>query len=124
MIQPTTPKERKRLDHDLAILIKFVDIYCRRKHTTRQRQPFQFGLFDVKSVYRGDLRLCPGCSKLLCHAITKRTHCPINPKPACKHCPEHCYHPKYRQQIRKVMAYSGRHLVLTGRVDYLLHLLF
>jgi len=41
----------------------------------------------------------------------------------CKHCPEHCYAPRYRAQIREVMRYSGPRLVLRGRLDYLWHLL-
>jgi hypothetical protein len=48
----------------------------------------------------------------------------MNPKPMCKHCPNHCYHPTYRAKIREVMQFSGRKLLLGGRVDYLLHLLF
>ena len=54
----------------------------------------------------------------------KRSRCPLDPKPACKHCPVHCYHPTYRQNIREVMRYSGRRLVLSGRLDMLYHLLF
>jgi hypothetical protein len=34
------------------------------------------------------------------------------------------YHPQYWQRIREVMKYSGRKLVLSGRLDYLYHLLF
>jgi hypothetical protein len=48
----------------------------------------------------------------------------MDPKPACKHCPQHCYAPRYRDEIREVMRYSGRKLVMSGRVDYLVHLLF
>jgi hypothetical protein len=48
----------------------------------------------------------------------------MDPKPACKHCPSHCYHPDYRKRIREVMRYSGRNMVLGGRLDYLYHLLF
>lgn len=39
----------------------------------------------------------------------------------CKHCPDHCYYPTYREQIRKVMAFSGRQMVVRGRLDYLDH---
>jgi hypothetical protein len=48
----------------------------------------------------------------------------MHPKPACKHCPAHCYHPTYRARIREVMKFSGRKMLLGGRLDYLFHLLF
>ena len=64
-------------------------------------------------------QLCPACRKLLAHAFVQRSHCPLDPKPACKKCPTHCYAPKYRAQIREVMKYSGRRLGLRGRLDYL-----
>jgi len=68
--------------------------------------------------------LCPECTRLLAHAWTKRSTCPLHPKPACKHCPTHCYHPTYRKQISRVMRESGKRLVLHGRLDYIFKLLF
>jgi len=68
--------------------------------------------------------LCPACARLLAHAMTKRTHCPMDPKPACKHCSKHCYNPVYREQIQRIMKYSGRKLLLSGRLDYLVRMLF
>ena len=62
---------------------------------------------DVQAIAGRAVNLCPECMKLLTHAFIKRTHCPMNPKPACKHCPSHCYHPTYRAQIREVMRFSG-----------------
>jgi hypothetical protein len=79
---------------------------------------------DVAGVHGRPLELCPDCAKLAAHAFAKRMQCPLDPKPDCKHCPQHCYADKYRRQIREVMRYSGRRLVLSGRLDYLLHLLF
>ncbi len=84
----------------------------------------QLKTHDVTTLARGKLTLCADCTRLLAHALVKRSHCPLDPKPACKHCPQHCYHPKYRAAIREVMRYSGRRLVLSGRLDYFIHLLF
>lgn len=56
--------------------------------------------------------------------VTTRSTYPMNPKPMCKHCPRHCYHPRYRQAMREIMRYSGRGMVLSGRFDYLFHLFF
>jgi hypothetical protein len=68
--------------------------------------------------------LCENCSKLLAHSFFKRLHCPMDPKPACKHCPDHCYQARYRQEIRRVMRYSGWAMIRRGRLDLLWHMLF
>lgn len=110
---------------DLFILVKFIEVYCHDLHAdVSELQDFELKTHNLKELTRKQPRLCPGCRKLLAHALTMRTTCPMNPKPTCKHCPKHCYHPRYRQQIRDVMKYSGRKLVLRGRIDYLIHLLF
>lgn len=113
-----------RLERDLRMLVRFVAIYCRRRHRDARKTPARMKSFDIAVLAGEEIELCPSCVELLTHALVKRAHCPMNPKPACKHCPSHCYHPKYRSQIQEVMRFSGRHIVLTGRLDYLFHLLF
>lgn len=109
---------------DLKTLALFIDLYCRGKHADQPRTAASLRTHDVAAIAGKTIVLCPECAKLLAHAFVKRTHCPMDPKPMCKHCPNHCYHPNYRAQIREVMAYSGRKMVLGGRLDYLFHLLF
>ena len=77
----------------------------------------------MTAIHGKPLHLCAACTKLLSHSFVKRRSCPLDPKPACKRCPTHCYAPFYRAQIREVMKVSGRKFVLRGRLDYLLHLL-
>jgi len=108
---------------DMKTLARFVDVYCRAHHADAVQSPVRLKGFDLDAIAGKPLALCPQCSKLLSHAFVKRSVCPMDPKPACKHCPNHCYHPTYRRQIREVMKDSGRRLVLHGRLDYLLHLL-
>ena len=109
---------------DLKTLALFIDLYCRHKHAGAERTPVDLRTHDVAAIAGKTIVLCPECTKLLAHALVKRTHCPMDPKPMCKHCPNHCYHPTYRQQIREVMKFSGRKMVFGGRLDYLFHLLF
>lgn len=109
---------------DLKTLALFIDLYCRHKHAGAERAPVDLRTHDVAAIAGKTIVLCPECTKLLAHALVKRTHCPMDPKPMCKHCPNHCYHPTYRQQIREVMKFSGRKMVFGGRLDYLFHLLF
>ncbi len=112
----------KGLRRDLKVLAKFVALYCKHKHKGVTVGPSGLKAFDVEDIAGRPVQLCSECSKLLAHAFVKRSVCPFDPKPACKHCTQHCYHPKYREQMRTVMKYSGRRLVLSGRLDYLFHL--
>ncbi len=109
---------------DLKTLALFIRIYCKKKHPDAPKAEVQLKTHDVQDIAGAPMELCPECTKLLAHAFVKRSRCPMDPKPACKHCPNHCYHPDYRARIREVMKFSGKHLVLTGRLDYLFHLLF
>ncbi len=119
------PAKRDRvLRRDLRTLARFIETYCTHAHPGVLKRAVHLKRQDVEAVAGHAVPLCPSCTKLLTHAFTKRQACPMNPKPACKHCPNHCYHPEYREKIREVMRFSGMKLLLTGRLDYLLHLLF
>jgi hypothetical protein len=109
---------------DLRTLACFINVYCRHKHSDAPKAKSELKTHDVTLIAGEEVMLCPECQRLLAHAFTKRSHCPMDPKTACKHCPNHCYHPSYRAQIREVMKFSGRKLLLSGRLDYLYHLLF
>ncbi|WP_028318535.1 nitrous oxide-stimulated promoter family protein [Desulfobulbus elongatus] len=68
--------------------------------------------------------LCEDCRQLLAYARKRLHHCPFQDrKPTCGKCPIHCYAPGKREQIRAVMRYSGRRLLLSHPVLALLHLL-
>ena len=112
------------LDKDLRTLALFISLYCRYRHQGDERTEVFLKTHDVAAIAGRHIQLCAQCQKLLTHAFVKRSHCPLNPKPACKHCPQHCYHPTYRAQIREVMKFSGRKMLFAGRLDYLFHLLF
>jgi len=113
-----------QLERDLQTLATFIRVYCLHQHGDALKHIVHVKGHDVAKLTGGPLVLCPACADLLAHAFAKRSACPHHPKPACKHCPRHCYHPSYRARIREVMKFSGRHLVLSGRFDLLLHFLF
>ncbi len=114
----------RELKRDLKTLGRFIDVYCRHRHQNVPKSPVCLKTHDVEAIVGRSLRLCAQCAKLLAHAFTKRSNCPLEPKPACRHCPQHCYHCEWRLRIQEVMKYSGMRLVLSGRIDYLYHLLF
>jgi len=108
---------------DLRTLARFLDLYCRCRHPAAGKETVTISGFDVNAIARKDVSLCADCARLLTHAFVKRSRCPMDPKPACKRCVKHCYHPAYREKIREVMRFSGTRLLLTGRLDYLFHFL-
>ena len=112
----------RKLRRDLKTLARFVQVYCKGQHGDAVCDPFTLKLVDMDALWGRPLPLCAACRKLLAHAFVMRINCPYDPKPACKKCPTHCYEPNYRKQIREVMRYSGRRLVLSGRLDYLFRL--
>jgi len=116
--------ERRRLERDLQSLVRFIEVYCRHRHAGESKRPVDLKHHDVTALAGRPVHLCPDCTKLITHAFTKRSNCPLRPKPQCKHCPSHCYHPTYRKKIQEVMRFSGMKIVMSGRLDYLLHLLF
>ena len=114
----------RRMRRDLHVLARMIGVYCRDQHEGLAKTGIRWKGHDIEAIVGSDVVLCPACGKLLMHALMKRSMCPLDPKPSYKNCTEHCYHPAYRERIRDVMKYSGRKLVLSGRIDYLLHLLF
>ncbi len=125
LARPEPPDAQHRTLHkDLKTLAKFVDVYCRHQHPGVLKRPVAMKHLDVTALMGRTIHLCPSCTRLVTHAMIKRTSCPLDPKPQCKHCTSHCYHPTYRRKIQEVMRFSGMKLVLSGRLDYLLHLFF
>lgn len=114
----------RQLRRDLRTVARFVEVYCHGRHPDALKRAFWLPKWDVVAMIGRCPRLCDACRRLLAHAFVKRIHCPMDPKPACKHCPTHCYHPAHRETIRQVMKYAGPRLILRGRLDYLYHMFF
>ena len=100
---PTDQATDRKLRRDLRTLVQFVEIYSRDHHPQAVSVPMTTKLVNLQDLTGRSVDLCPDCAKLLAHAVVKRCVCLRDPKPACKHCPSHCYHPTYRSQIRRVM---------------------
>lgn len=111
----------KHIIKDARTLAMFVRVYCRRNHTGAEKAAFTYKGRNIDGLHLPALELCDDCTKLLNHGIAKRALCPMDPKPMCKKCPNHCYHPAYRDRMREVMKFSGIHLAKRGRLDMLIH---
>jgi len=105
---------------DVKVLVDFVRVYCHVRHDRSLRAPFDLPP-ELRHRYSRGVELCPDCAGLLAHGIQKRRTCPLNPKPSCKQCRVHCYSKEYRAKIREVMGFSGRRMIMRGRLDYLWH---
>ena len=104
---------------DIRLIGKFVEVYCAGRHGSQDRLPFALPA-DL-----GTRQLCPECARFMAYAVARRIKCPLEAeKPSCKHCRIHCYAREQRGKVREIMAYSGRKLIMRGRLDYLWHYLF
>jgi hypothetical protein len=74
-----------------------------------------------RSVHGGN-ELCNDCGELRDYAMKRIEKCVFGAdKPACKECPVHCYSPKRREEIRKVMRFSGPRMIFRHPVMAIMH---
>ena len=112
----TISRQQKK---DIRLIGKFVQLYCAGHHRAAQCSPvtLPMGL--------GERSLCPECASFLEYAVSKRLKCPLEAeKPTCKQCRIHCYDRLRREKVREIMSYSGRRLMMRGRLDYVWHYFF
>jgi hypothetical protein len=121
MLMPTVVDDIVK--RDLKTLATFITIYCQHQHPDAEKNLITMPQHDITAIAGKEIHLCGECRKLLLHAFVKRCNCPLDPKPMCKHCPVHCYAASYRAKIQEVMRFSGKKIVMGGRIDQLLHLL-
>lgn len=90
MLQKT---ERKR-EREKRIVQLMIRLYCQKHHGSRTQ-------------------LCAECQALADYALQRSQHCPfIETKTFCSNCRVHCYRPEMREQIRRVMRFSGPRMLL------------
>jgi hypothetical protein len=114
-MEQRTKAEKK----EMGVLVNFVRIFCGAKHGDRLEAKV-----EVREVSGSRTHLCRECAELLEYAMEKLRRCPLSPKPSCRKCHIHCYGKEQRTRIREIMAFSGRRMILRGRLDYLCHYLF
>lgn len=103
---------------DISIISRFTQVWC-AGHNHKERRTVLLPA-NIKPV-----ELCADCSCFVQYATLKRFKCPLEAeKPSCKHCRIHCYAPEQRALVKKIMAWSGRRMIMRGRLDYLWHYLF
>jgi len=77
-----------------------------------------------RHVHRKKPVPCIECTKLLEYALNKIDHCTYRElKPVCSRCRIHCYRSIMREEIKKVMRYSGPRMLLFHPIPGILHLI-
>ena len=83
---------------------KLISLYCEKKHKMSGKA------------------LCLECQDLLEYSHQRLDRCQYQEdKPTCRKCPVHCYNPTKREEIRRVMRFSGPRLALRAPMDWIRH---
>jgi Rieske Fe-S protein len=94
----------KIIDREKRTIAFMIRLYCR--HRLHQQEPSE--------EYRA---LIDYCQHRLDHCRWQ------DEKPACKHCPCHCYAPAQRECVRQIMRWTGPRMILYAPLEVLRHLL-
>ena len=84
------PKEQNRIDiekrirRDVAVLARFIRIFCDNKHSENSKSPVRAKGRTGEFLNDVSVELCDDCTKLLLHGAGKRITCPYDLKPRCK----------------------------------------
>jgi len=109
----------REMKKDIRLIGKFVEVYCSGKHPEMEKSPLML------PENLGRRRICSECASFMNYAVERRLKCPLEAeKPSCKKCRIHCYAGEQRAKVKEIMAYSGRRLMMRGRVDYVWHYYF
>ena len=80
-------------EREKRMVSRMILLYCRKNHNTPGG-------------------LCPQCRKLDDYARARSEHCPfMETKTFCSNCRVHCYRSEMREEIRKVMRFSGPRMI-------------
>ncbi len=102
----------EKVDMDVKVLNLFIQVYCEKKHGSAEKFPWE------PSEKLQDLGLlpppllCKDCLGLIEYSVNRRRLCPLDPKPTCRNGEIHCYQSDYRDRIREVMRFSGKHFLV------------
>ena len=92
-----------RMQREAKTIKVMIGIYCRHNH--------QLNVSD-----------CPECNEIQNYALERLKYCPYQEgKTSCNNCPIHCYKPGIKDDVKRVMRYSGPRMVLRHPILTLFH---
>ena len=90
--QKKANKNRVQKEADTVRIM--IDMYCKGNHSS-------------------NVVFCKECEELATYAESRALNCKFgNKKPVCGKCKIHCYKPSMREEIKKVMRYSGPRMII------------
>ena len=96
-------RTQDKREREKRVVSEMIALYCRDHHRTAG--------------------LCPTCQALTDYACQRSDKCPfMETKTFCSNCTVHCYNPQMREEIRKVMRYSGPRMLRYHPVMAIRHL--
>lgn len=100
-----SPSPNKRISRELKTIEVMIEMYCHHHHHPKDG-------------------ICEHCNQLYKYSERKTIRCKFGTsKPACSSCPVHCYKPEKREEIRKIMKYSGPRMIYKHPYFAMVHVL-
>ena len=97
-------------EHEVATSRKMLEIYCHDVHRE-------------ENASRAMGELCPECQELFAYVQQRIAKCPhMEHKTFCSQWKSHCYAPVRREQIKRVMRYSGPRMLKYSPLQALKHI--
>lgn len=91
-------KIEKKREKEQYIVEEMIMLYCRKNHS--EGKPWSG-------------HMCKECQELSDYAKLRSKKCPfMKEKTFCANCRVHCYKPQMREEIRRVMRFSGPRMLL------------
>jgi hypothetical protein len=118
-----SPQLTRKEIKDLKVLLQFTAVFCKANHES-SKSVIQVDESAFRSMPFGKFPVCDECREFVLYAFERRLRCPLEEKPACKHCQVHCFKPGHREKVREIMRFSGQYLIRRGRLDLLWHYFF
>ncbi len=98
-------KIEKKRQKEQYVVEEMIRLYCKKNHGTQKE-------------------MCSDCQALSDYAKLRSEKCPfMKEKTFCANCKVHCYKPEMREQIRKVMRFSGPRMILYHPILAMWHLI-
>ena len=93
-----------RIEREKHIIGVMVEIYCKKKHKSKDG-------------------LCSECRELLDYSRQRLDKCKFGEqKSYCQKCPIHCYKKDMKEKIKDVMKFSGPRLLFYNPVEFFKHM--
>ena len=98
-------KTESKRDREKKTVSLMIHIYCKKKHGSKNN-------------------LCSKCAELEKYAMLRSDKCPfMETKTFCSNCKVHCYNAEMREEIRRVMRFSGPRMIMYHPAMAISHLI-